>query len=311
MKLPCPYCGDWIKYEESLGGTSITCNYCRRPILMPVVAQLPPDYQEEFRQEQDKLLKKAELAERKRLLAEKRAADKKQAEVLRQQQIEKRAKDAEAQREAEIARQQQIAKAVADAQPTPDNQPTTAHSKKSATFIFAGTGIGGVGTIVVIVIFAVYAANHVVNGPLQEVISNDPRNKGVEARAYYGDISQSTLIFDLRGVSENNSRADVFRVLLHYAKAMKEKRFESVQLAWRGKVKFVANGAYFQKLGEEFDSQNPVYTIRTFPENLRTPSGDRAFSEWTGGMLGVLKAQMDDFNHFHDQWYLDDLVRNP
>jgi len=23
--------------------------------------------------------------------------------------------------------------------------------------------------------------------------------------------------------------------------------------------------------------------------------------------LGVLKAQMDDFNHFHDQWYLDDL----
>ena len=51
-----------------------------------------------------------------------------------------------------------------------------------------------------------------------------------------------------------------------------------------------------------------MYTIRTFPENLRTPDGERAFSVWEGGMFGVLKAQMEDFNEFHDEWYMDDMM---
>ena len=170
-----------------------------------------------------------------------------------------------------------------------------------------GIGVGGLVLLVALVAGIIYAVNHTVNGPLQSVIVDDLRNAGVEAKAHYGDIGLSTLVFDLRNISSNNSRADVFRVFLQYAKAMKDKRFDTIQLAWRGKTKFVISGSYFQKLGQEFDSQNPVYTIRTFPENLRTPTGDRAFPEWEGGVLGVLKAQMDDFNHFHDQWYLDDL----
>ena len=168
-------------------------------------------------------------------------------------------------------------------------------------------GVGSLVLFVALVVGVIYAINHAVNGPLQKVIGDDARNAGVEAKAHYGNIGLSVLVFDLRNVSSNVSRADVFRVFLHYAKAMKDKRFDKVQLAWRGKTKFVISGSYFQKLGQEFDSQNPMYTIRTFPENLRTPSGERAFPEWEGGLLGVLKAQMDDFNHFHDQWYLDDL----
>lgn len=53
---------------------------------------------------------------------------------------------------------------------------------------------------------------------------------------------------------------------------------------------------------------NPVYTIRTLPEKLRRPDGSRAFSVWTGGMIGVLGAQMDDVNNFAGQWYLDDAI---
>ena len=173
----------------------------------------------------------------------------------------------------------------------------------------AGLGIGGVVLFVLLAVGGVYGINHIVNGPLQKTIADDARNKGVEAKAYYGNMGLSILVFDLTKISASNSRLDVFRVFLQFAKALKDKRFDSVQLAWRGKVKFVVSGEYFQKLGQEFDSQNPMYTIRTFPENLRTVGGERAFSEWEGGVLGVLKAQMDDFNHFHDQWYLDDLSR--
>ena len=125
----------------------------------------------------------------------------------------------------------------------------------------------------VLIVGIIYAINHAVNGPLQKVIVDDVRNAGVEAKAHYGNVGLSVLVFDLRNVSSTVSRADVFRVFLQYAKAMKEKRFDKVQLAWRGKTKFVISGSYFQKLGQEFDLQNPVYTIRTFPENLRTPTG--------------------------------------
>lgn len=53
-----------------------------------------------------------------------------------------------------------------------------------------------------------------------------------------------------------NSRADVFRVLLQYAQRIQSKRFDTVQLAYKGKTKFLLDGDYFQ---------NPVYTMRTFP----------------------------------------------
>jgi hypothetical protein len=120
MKLSCPYCGDSIKYEESLAGKNVTCSYCKRPVLMPSVAQLPPDYQEEFRQEKEKLRKNAESAERKKLFAQQKESERKQAEFLRKQELENRAKEAQAQQKAEADRQQQYVKAIADVKSDPD-----------------------------------------------------------------------------------------------------------------------------------------------------------------------------------------------
>jgi hypothetical protein len=51
-----------------------------------------------------------------------------------------------------------------------------------------------------------------------------------------------------------------------------------------------------------------VYVIRTFPEKLTTPGGVSAFLTWEGGLLGVANKQMEDFNDFHDQWYMQDLL---
>jgi len=36
-------------------------------------------------------------------------------------------------------------------------------------------------------------------------------------------------------------------------------------------AKFVLEGDYFQTLGKEYGTQNPVYTMRTFPEKLNSP----------------------------------------
>jgi hypothetical protein len=147
---------------------------------------------------------------------------------------------------------------------------------------------------------------------LGTVLEMDARNAGVRAFAHYGHfVDGGTVVFDLRGIGPENSMADVFRVLTQFSQALKDRRFGRVELAFRGTTKFVVDGAYFQQLGLEFEKQNPIYTIRTFPEKLVRPDGTRAFGQWSGGLIGVLSQQMKDFNAFHEQWYLDDLTASP
>jgi hypothetical protein len=163
-------------------------------------------------------------------------------------------------------------------------------------------------TIVVLGICGTYAINYFqLQSPLNSAIKSDPRNNGIDVSAHYGSyMNPSTLVFDLNKVSGSNSSADVFRVLLQFAERMKEKRFDDVELAYKGKTKFKIEGSFFRTLGKEYGSQNVIYTIRTFPENLKTPAGSRAYPEWSGGWLGVMNKQMEDFSDFHKQWYLSE-----
>jgi hypothetical protein len=110
----------------------------------------------------------------------------------------------------------------------------------------------------------------------------------------------------LRGVSAQKAPIDVFRTFLQFAQALKDRKFDRVVLAHRGEHKFQIEGAYFHQLGNEYNVQNPVYTVRTFSENLYRMDGKAAYGKWTGGMLGVLKGQMEDFTKFHSEWYIND-----
>ena len=165
--------------------------------------------------------------------------------------------------------------------------------------VFSGTGV-----------VAIFTTNHLILGkPLADVLKSDSRNSGIQMTAHYGNyIVPSVLVLDLQKVSGRNSSADVFRVLLQYAEAIQKKEFKTVNLACKGKTKFVLKGDYFRELGREYDFQNPVYTMRTFPENVYTPDGENAFPSWTGGLIGVAGKQMEDFADFHQQWYIDDLI---
>jgi len=140
---------------------------------------------------------------------------------------------------------------------------------------------------------------------MQEVIKGDPRNNGVEVSVRY---NRSILVYDLKAVGPTNSMVDVFRVLVQFAQAIKSRDVKSVELAFRGRTKFVLNGEYFKKLGEEYSWQNPVYTMRTFTENVFMPDGSRAYPTWTGGLLGVAGKQVEQFDDFHKQWYLKSLI---
>lgn len=163
-----------------------------------------------------------------------------------------------------------------------------------------------ISSVLVLALAGIYALNFFqLQSRMNRVLKEDYRNSGIEVSVHYSMyVDPSTLVYDLKTVSGSNSPADVFRVLLQFAEEVKDKKFGTVQLCFRGTLKFQLDGDYFQTIGKEYSFQNPVYTMRTFPEYLKNPDGSRAYSEWTGGWLGVLKQQMEDFNDFHKKWYL-------
>lgn len=59
-------------------------------------------------------------------------------------------------------------------------------------------------------------------------------------------------------------------------------------------------------MGAEYDTQNPIYTTRTFPENLYLLNGEPAYNHWEGGLFGVASKQMDDFKDAYTKWFLGD-----
>lgn len=146
----------------------------------------------------------------------------------------------------------------------------------------------------------------VLQRPLQQVLEADSRNSGVEVNAHFGMyFAPETLVFDIRQLGPEVAPVDVFRVFLQYAQAMRDERYSIVELAHNSQTKFLIDGDYFHQLGVEYADQNPMYTMRTFTEHVRTPEGQPAFDTFEGGALGVLGAQMEQFNEFHRRWYID------
>src|SRR3546814_15778916 len=83
------------------------------------------------------------------------------------------------------------------------------------------------------------------------VASSDGRNEGVKVWAYYNHgLPGGSIVFDLRGISSENSQMDVFRVLLQFASAMKDRHFDRVYLAWKGERRFFLEGSYFNERTE-------------------------------------------------------------
>lgn len=148
-----------------------------------------------------------------------------------------------------------------------------------------------------------------VTGPAVLAAREDARNdKVVMVPHLRFGVDPTVIVMDLIKIDSEASMADVTRVMLQMAHGLRDRSFSSAHLAYRGRTRFVLSGADFKVLGEEYGPQNPVYTMRTLPEKLARPDGARAFDTWTGGVIGVLSRQMEDFQAFHREWYLNEVI---
>jgi hypothetical protein len=147
---------------------------------------------------------------------------------------------------------------------------------------------------------------HAIDGPVQAALSGET---AAVTKVYRRDfLGGNDIVFNIQSVEGETSMADISRHLLKTAEALKDQQFGRVYLAYRGREKFYFEGPYFQAIGVTRSTQNPVYTIRTMPENVHNLDGSPAFQSWSGGLLGVLGQQLEDNNNFHRKWWVDDAL---
>jgi hypothetical protein len=147
---------------------------------------------------------------------------------------------------------------------------------------------------------------HSIDSQVQTALAGET---GARTVVYRRDLlAGNDIVFDVRSVSGDMSMIVMTRRLLKTAEALKDADLGRVYLAYKGHEKFYFDGAYFKQIGAERQTQNPIYTIKTMPENVHNLDGTPAFQSWSGGWLGVLGQQMDDVNEFHRKWWTNDAV---
>ena len=138
-------------------------------------------------------------------------------------------------------------------------------------------------------------------------IEEDSRNFGLSLSVQCENFLNPKIVaIDVTEVGPDKSTADVFRVLFQIAENLEGKQFDKVYLTSKGTKKFYIEGEYFEELGSSFSYQNPVYLLRTFPENTFLLDGKNAFPTWTGGLIGVTAKQMEDLNNLARDWFIED-----
>ena len=142
--------------------------------------------------------------------------------------------------------------------------------------------------------------------PVVITLAKDDRNSTITLLAHFGYyLDPTTLTLDLWGAGEA-STTDLTRVLFQIAASRTDwPQVRRVTLSRRGRPVFIFLGEDFSEIGRLFQAgENPIYLMRTLPERLYRPSGERAFESWQGGLLGVVAKQMDDLNDFGQAWAL-------
>ena len=139
----------------------------------------------------------------------------------------------------------------------------------------------------------------------EKAIEGDVRNSGIDLEVKYD--SAQRIVFNIEAMDGEKSPQDVFRLLLQFAAVVHEMNIESrdTLLSSLGESRFIIPASHFSLIGEEYGTQNPMYTLRTFPANLKTLDGDPAYENHQGGLLYLMRVQMDDFNDFMSKWIVE------
>lgn len=160
-----------------------------------------------------------------------------------------------------------------------------------------------------IIVGALYFYNYfTLQIPINNVLTMDSRNVGLQVSVrynYYVDFNNVN--FSLQDIKDN-SHEDIIRSFFQYAWVLTTNglEFDHIYLCRQGERKFMIEGTFFKRLGEEYNVEEPMLMVFNFPKNLYYPDGTRVYPDYTeeatGSDLVLATRQLKDFNEFMKKW---------
>lgn len=164
---------------------------------------------------------------------------------------------------------------------------------KSKKLIFVGTPL--------VAALIGYSANmFLLQEPMNQVLHDNVAFSGMHVSAHYEYwIVPGVVVYDLRDLSVRQTPIDVHTAFLEFAKRLRERKFNRVQLSYRGNAKFEIDGASFRKLGDEYAKRNFDYVLYKFPQLFHATHASQVNSS---------NSARDQLVQFHREWYGHDVL---
>jgi len=167
--------------------------------------------------------------------------------------------------------------------------PIPAFRKKRLVFI---------GTPLIAAIIGYSANLFLLQEPMNDVLRENSAFRGMKVSAHYEYwVVPGVVVYDLRQLSFRQTPIDVHTAFLEFAKRMREKKLDRVELSYRGTTKFSIDGAGFQRIGEEYAKRNFDYVLYTVPKLFHSEDGAKAAKP---------DSDRDALVQFHRHWYGED-----
>jgi hypothetical protein len=126
---------------------------------------------------------------------------------------------------------------------------------------------------------------------------------------YSGIFDTQTVIFDLRDGGSPSARGiDPVHLLMQFASKLDLYSTRRIVLARNGQHRFCVSSDDMRPLADSYANGGVLWAFDNLPARVRRMDGTRAFGEWTGGWLGVLKEQTEDLAQFINEWIGDSYV---
>lgn len=143
----------------------------------------------------------------------------------------------------------------------------------------------------------------------------DPRNIGLGSNlsacdSYEivgGDVRvgytpSGNIVFDVRASKGDSRLIDPLHLLMQFGHKIRDSSIAHLSIASGGEEIYRLPKSDLDELAKQYDLGARIWAFDHWPERLRKPTGERAFESWSGGFLGVAKAQMEDLNEALRTW---------
>lgn len=221
-------------------------------------------------------------------------------EAERRQREQQRLHDLEV-KQAELQQQKHNQPPTISTHYRPDNQVSSATVEVKNTKVVLLATLIPTGILLPIILSMTYV--WIANSALQSKLDACHSSEVAKIRVWYANaFTQREVVFDYQQPKSATRRIDPVHLLMQFGDEIDLYSVEKVHLANNGKIIYYIDSVDFRPLVESYSNGGRIWSFNNLPSRVRTPIGIRVFEEWTGGLLGVLKAQTEDLGVLLETW---------